>query len=231
MFNSAELKRLQRKHRNNRTETDVLDITTLPGSIVAMETAAQKTREELGDPEFRRIRQNTTAKGTALIRVRLAKMKLYEAKVGIVEAQKRWDKCGLGTSVQQSLKTLMTKKQLMFRRKWTTYNDNAIKYNAIRPVSHLPCPTLEEAKALPFEDYFWNVGALSHPSEMWANDPGTMDGIQAYLLERRCLEELRRIGRETQQMILAALRTEEQLQDLLTLCNSVGSRKWWEGSD
>ena len=115
---------------------------------------------------------------------------------------------------------MMTKKQHMFRRKWTTYNEHAVQYNDIRPVSHIPCPTLEEAKALPFEDSFWNVGALDHPSEMWANDPGTKAGIQAYLLERGCLEELRRIGRETQQMTLAALRTEEQLQDLLTLCHS-----------
>ncbi|KAH9817035.1 hypothetical protein DFH28DRAFT_889845 [Melampsora americana] len=216
----AELKRLQRKQRRHRTEADVVDITTLPGSIVAMETAAQKAREELGDPEFQQIRENTTLKGRALIRVRLAKMKLYEAKVGIVEAQKRWDQCGLGTSVQQSFKTMMTKKQLTFRRKWTTYNTQAMKYNDIRPFSNLPCPTLEEAKALPFENPFWNVGALSHPEEMWANDPGTKDGIQAYLLHRSCMEELRRIGRESQQMILAALRTEEQLQNLLILCNS-----------
>ena len=34
------------------------------------------------------------------------------------------------------------------------------------------------------------------------------------------MEELRRIGRESQQMTLAALRPEAQLQDLLTLCNS-----------
>ncbi|KAH9813697.1 hypothetical protein DFH28DRAFT_1128352 [Melampsora americana] len=186
----AELKRLQRKQRRHRTEADVVDITTLPGSIVAMETAAQKAREELGDPEFQQIRENTTLKGRALIRVRLAKMKLYEAKVGIVEAQKQWDQCGLGTSVQQSFKAMMTKKQLTFRRKWTTYNTQAMKYNDIRPFSNLPCPTLEEAKALPFEDPFWNVGALSHPEEMWANDPGTKDGIQAYLLHRSCMEEL-----------------------------------------
>lgn len=35
-------------------------------------------------------------KARALIRVRLAKTKLYEAKVGIVVAQKRWDKHGWG---------------------------------------------------------------------------------------------------------------------------------------
>jgi hypothetical protein len=35
-------------------------------------------------------------KAQALIRVRLAKMRLYEAKVGIAEAQKRWDKDGQG---------------------------------------------------------------------------------------------------------------------------------------
>jgi hypothetical protein len=35
-------------------------------------------------------------KAQALIRVRLAKMKLYEAKVGIVDALKKWDKYAEG---------------------------------------------------------------------------------------------------------------------------------------
>ena len=60
IFNSTELKRLQRKNGRHRTDADVFELTTLPASNVAMETAAQKAREELGDPEFQQIRQNTS---------------------------------------------------------------------------------------------------------------------------------------------------------------------------
>ncbi|KAH9807245.1 hypothetical protein DFH28DRAFT_916185 [Melampsora americana] len=215
----TELKKLQRKRRRQRTEAEVLEIHTLPSSIVEMQTAIETVREELGDPEFRQIHEFSTIKGRALIRVRLAKMKLYEAKVGILEAQKRWDRCGLGTSIQQTLKNMMSKKQLMFRRKWASYESQVTHYNKIHPISDLLCPTLDEAKQLPFDDPFWNIGAHTHPTEQWASDPGTIDGIQAHLLHRSCLEELRRIGRETQQMTHAALRTEEQLEKLQGLCN------------
>lgn len=64
------------------------------------------------------------------------------------------------------------------------------------------------------------MGALSHPTEKWAIDPGTIEGIQAFLLHRACSEELRRIGRETQQMVHEALKTEEKLDGLLALCRS-----------
>lgn len=169
-------------------------------------------------------------------------MRLYEAKVGIVEAQKKWDKEGqgklitfcitlqcifilefsltVGTKAQKGLKILMNKKQLMFKKKWTSYEDQVSQYNGIRPVSRMVCPSLDEAKKLPFEDIFWNVGALAHPKEKWAVDPGTIEGIQAFLQHRSCTEELRRIGRETQQMVLEALKTEGKLDGLLALCSS-----------
>jgi hypothetical protein len=131
-----------------------------------------------------------------------------------------FDLLGIGTKAQQGLKTLMTKKQLHFRRKWTSYQTQVTAYNNTRPFSNMPCPTHEEAKRLPFEDVFWNMGAFSHPTEKWAVDPGTIQGIQAFLLHRSCKEELRRIGRETQQMVLHALETEEKLDGLLALCST-----------
>ncbi|EGF99574.1 uncharacterized protein MELLADRAFT_94273 [Melampsora larici-populina 98AG31] len=87
-----ELNRLRRKRRRNRTDEDIAATLTLPASIVALETAILDVTEELGSEEFRRLHQATSPKALALIGVRLAKMKLYEAKVGIVEAQKKWDK-------------------------------------------------------------------------------------------------------------------------------------------
>ncbi|KAH9807993.1 hypothetical protein DFH28DRAFT_1079909 [Melampsora americana] len=168
-----ELSRLRRKRRRNRTEAEMDQFLTLPSSIVSLEKAVADINLELGSPEFNQLRAATGPKAEALIRVRLAKMKLYEAKVGIVEAQKKWDKGGQGKS-----------------------------------------------KKLPFEDIFWNVGALSHPTEKWAVDQPTIEGIQAFLQHRSCGEELQRIGRETQQMVYEALKTEEKLDGLLELCSS-----------
>lgn len=46
-------------------------------------------------------------KGKALIRVRIAKSRLYEARVGIIDLQKRWDKPGLGTRNQSLVSQVM----------------------------------------------------------------------------------------------------------------------------
>ncbi|EGF98247.1 uncharacterized protein MELLADRAFT_96060 [Melampsora larici-populina 98AG31] len=210
----SQLNNLRKKKRRNRTEAEKEAAITLPASIVAMESAIGDVVKQLGSEDFRKLKQATDPKARALIRVRLAKMKLYEAKVGIIVAQKQWDKNGQGTKIQQNLKKLMTRKQLMFKRKWESYRLQVTKYNAIRPLSHLTCPKIDESKALPFEDIFWNVEPLSHPSERWAVDPGTIEGIQSYLKYRSSCEELRRIGREVRQMVLASLQTDNKLDSL-----------------
>lgn len=58
---------------------------------------------------------------------------------------------------------------------------------------------------MPVTDPFWDVGALNHPDEPWANDTSTKEGIRAYLVKRSSTEELRRIGREVRQAIHWAL--------------------------
>lgn len=126
----------------------------------------------------------------------------------------------VGTKVQQNLKDLMKKKQMLFKRKWESYRSQVTKYNDISPLSDLPCPTLDNAKGLPCEDIFWNVGALSHPMERWAVDQGTIEGIQSYLKHRSSSEELRRIGREIRQMVLAAFVTQQKLDDVGVKCSS-----------
>ncbi|EGG02090.1 uncharacterized protein MELLADRAFT_91696 [Melampsora larici-populina 98AG31] len=118
LLNLEEQVKDAQKRRGTRTEAEMDKSLTLPSSIVSLKKAVADITLELGTPEFNRLREPTVE---ALIRVLLAKMKLYEAKVGIVEAQKKWDKGGQGTKAQQGLKTLMTKKQLMFRRKWESY--------------------------------------------------------------------------------------------------------------
>ncbi|KAH9815483.1 hypothetical protein DFH28DRAFT_1126225 [Melampsora americana] len=212
-----QLSRLQRSRIENRSTAEHEQVITLPGSIVALEEAIAGVVSDLGSEEFRNLTHAQSPKARSLIRVRIAKRKLYEAKVGILEAQKRWEKHGQGTRVQQSLKQFMQNKQSFFKRKFDTFKLQVSKYNSIVPLSELPCPLYDEAKGMSIEDPFWNSGALSHPNEAWAVDQGTKDGIYAFLPQQSCAEELRRIGREVRQMMLYALQTDEKLDSLRDL--------------
>ncbi|EGG05991.1 uncharacterized protein MELLADRAFT_87493 [Melampsora larici-populina 98AG31] len=173
------------------------ELLRLPSSIVALETAIRGVLVQLGSTEFQNLKDAKDPKARVLIRIRLAKMKLYEAKVGIMVAQERWDRGGWGTNNQQGLKKTMTKKQLMFKQKWTLFKGQIDHYNGIirGRGTKLKCPLLDEAKKLDFEDSFWSLGPLSHPSERWAVDA------------------------ETRQMVLAALEIEQKLDELLARCH------------
>jgi hypothetical protein len=63
----------------------------------------------------------------------------------------------------------------------------------------LDTPTFDEVKGFDIENNFWNLGSLDHPSEPWAVDSKTKDGIQAYLEVTHCQDELHQIARETRQ--------------------------------
>ncbi|KAH9809640.1 hypothetical protein DFH28DRAFT_933554 [Melampsora americana] len=162
-------------------------------------------------------------------------MRLYEAKVGIVEAQKKWDKrvkasfyffqslqhifklensFTLGKKAQKGLKILMNKKQLMFKRKWACYQDQVSQFKSIWPVSRPVCPSLDEAKKLQFEDIFWNVGALAHPTEKWAVDPGTIEGIQVFLQHRSCNYDAVNGGRDLIELVQPGQRIAKDARDV-----------------
>ena len=51
-----ELSRLRRKRRGTRTEEEMALFLTLPASIMELELAVEEVREELGTPEFTRLR-------------------------------------------------------------------------------------------------------------------------------------------------------------------------------
>lgn len=116
------------------------------------------------------------------------------------------------------MKTLMTNKQSMLKRKWKTYHDQVEKYNTSWPSEDpLVNYTLEEIKSLSFDNTFWNFGHLTHPDEKWAVDKATQKGIGAYRLFCRCEEELRRISQEIRQMLSWALVTGTRIQDVRVL--------------
>ncbi|KAH9807649.1 hypothetical protein DFH28DRAFT_914130 [Melampsora americana] len=209
-----ELLDLEEKLRDAQSQAEQEQLLTLPTSIVAFEEAIASVVADLGHEEFRNLEVASNPKARGLIRVRMAKQKLYKAKVGILEAQKQWEKYGQGTRVQQSLKQFMRNKQNLFKRKFESFKLQVSKYNSIQPLSDIPCPIYNDAKSIGFEDPFWDMGSLLHPTEAWAVDPGTKEGIQAFLTHRSCSEELRRISREIRQMIVFALKTDEMFDHL-----------------
>ncbi|KAH9807770.1 hypothetical protein DFH28DRAFT_937473 [Melampsora americana] len=189
----------------------------LPGHIAFLEEEVERVSLELGGDMFRNIPDASDPSSRLLIQVKVAKSKLYEAKVGIIELLKKWE---TGTSMQDRMKGLMTTKQKAFKKKWKTFHDLVSKYNVSYPSDNpLINYTLEECKALPLNDTFWNFGHLTHPDEDWATDPDTQKGIQAYLLYSCSKEELRRISHEVRQILRWSLATEANIQKVLTLSN------------
>ena len=126
-----------------------------------------------------------------------------------------------GTSQQQHMKTLMTGKQSLFKKKWKTFNDHVEKYNTSYPRNEpLVTYTLDQMKGLPLDHSFWDFGHLTHPDEKWAVDKETQRGIEAYRLLCRCKEELRRISQEIRRVIKWSLITGGKIQDVLELCET-----------
>ncbi|KAH9822663.1 hypothetical protein DFH28DRAFT_1181544 [Melampsora americana] len=158
------------------------------GCLMALEESFRESHSRLSYLRRQRRRTLSEAEHAELV----ALPDLYEAKVGVVEHQKQWDRPGVGTTDQERYKTVMTNKQSALKQKWTTYELH---------VKHL-------------EDPFWNIGHLTHPDEVWATDVATQLGIQAYRTFRSCDEELRRIAREVRNMIQDSLRVEDRLTNL-----------------
>lgn len=57
---SAQLSRLRRKRKRHQTEAEKLEASTLPTSIVALENAIQGVAEQLGSPEFSKLKESTS---------------------------------------------------------------------------------------------------------------------------------------------------------------------------
>ncbi|KAH9808954.1 hypothetical protein DFH28DRAFT_907170, partial [Melampsora americana] len=211
----AKEKRNYLQRRRRRTPAENRTLAGLPGNIAFLEEEVERVSMELGGDMFRNIPDASDPSGRLLIQVKVAKSKLYEAKVGIVELSKKWE---TGTSIQDRMKSLMTTKQKAFKTKWKTFHDLVEKYNMSYPGNNpLINYPLDEAKALPLDDTFWNFGHLSHPDEDWATDADTQKGIQAYLLYCRSQEELRRISHEVRQMLRWSLTMDAKIQKVLTL--------------
>ncbi|KAH9808508.1 hypothetical protein DFH28DRAFT_909370, partial [Melampsora americana] len=80
---------LQRRLRRTPAENRIL--AGLPGHIAFLEEEVEQVSMELGGDMFRDIPDASDPSGRLLIQVKVAKSKLYKAKVGIIELSKRWE--------------------------------------------------------------------------------------------------------------------------------------------
>lgn len=118
------------------------------------------------------------------------------------------------------------------KKKFNTYLRHVMKYNeTFGPHHKLSLPTLETIEAAAISDVFWDGGPVSHPDEPWATGDYTKKGIQLFLTQRSCKEEMRRIASECCQLIHWAIEYNgrinmlKQKEDLESVCTSLTIRK------
>lgn len=214
---------IRSQRRNQRSANDVADLASLPSSIVVIENGIDEVARELGGDEFKNHPAIRDPQAREIIRVRVAKGKLLEAKIGIIELQRDWDEPRQGTRSQQRYKDLMQGKQKAFKLKHSAYIRQVQKFNSgCQRTQRLPLPYLQTVKDYPIEDEFWNIGNLTHPNEPWANDRDTRIGIEAFLTDRSCQEELRRNAHEIRAMMRSAVQSYQHVRKLHLLT----TRRW-----
>ncbi|EGG11200.1 uncharacterized protein MELLADRAFT_92328 [Melampsora larici-populina 98AG31] len=91
-FQSERMDQLRRQRRRNMSDAEFAELRSLPGILADLAEAIQEITAELGGPEFQDMAAATDPLARACFQVRLAKENLYEAKVGVIEHQKRWNK-------------------------------------------------------------------------------------------------------------------------------------------
>ncbi|EGG13217.1 uncharacterized protein MELLADRAFT_86737 [Melampsora larici-populina 98AG31] len=190
-----ELRELRRQRRHIRSEANEERIMCLPNSLTLIEEEINSVISELGAEEFRNIPGAASAHGKSVIRIRVSKGRLYEAKVGVLEESK-----------QANLRA--------------AYERQVSGHNKSFPRKQIECPEFEDMKSLPIDDSFWDFGHLTHPEEPWATDSRLQDGIKWYLEVTHSKDELRRVGRECRQSMNWAIETNKKISDLKNIVYS-----------
>ncbi|KAI7941281.1 hypothetical protein MJO29_013355 [Puccinia striiformis f. sp. tritici] len=188
----------------------------IPETLTFIEAEIGSLVAELGSENFCNLPGASNAQSKALIKLKVSKSKLYEAKVGVVEMQRKWDTGGSARYKKQ-----MNEKVQLLKNKWLAYDHRAKNYNSEFTLqTALETPTLEEVKSFGMEDAFWNMGPVSHPNEPWAIDLNIQKGISAYLTLIHCQDELNRISREARQAVKWAIQRDKKMEDIYTALNS-----------
>ncbi|EGF98372.1 uncharacterized protein MELLADRAFT_58103, partial [Melampsora larici-populina 98AG31] len=145
----SRLAYLRSQRRRTLTEAEHAELEELPGSMVVFESTIDELVSELGGEDFRNMPEVKDPCARARFRIRLAKQNLYEAKVAVVEHQKKWDQPGIGTTNQERYKSMMVKKEKTLKQKWTTYELHVNQFHTRFPdEERLQLPSLQEITRL-----------------------------------------------------------------------------------
>ncbi|KAA1074588.1 hypothetical protein PGT21_012072 [Puccinia graminis f. sp. tritici] len=223
-----DIELLRAKRRGTRTVEEQERLELLPNTVTSLEEQIEILVDELGSEAFWNLPGASDAQSKALIRLKTSKSKLYKAKVGVCEVQRRWDQRGSGTRMQARFKKLMSSKMKHLKSKWTLYNQKALNYNENHSTNILVAtPVFEDVRSMGLDDPFWNIGSLSHPNEPWAIDSTIKEGIEAILMSTHCNEDLRRISREARQAIKWAVEKSKCLDMISKLLHRGQLAELW----
>ncbi|EGG06608.1 uncharacterized protein MELLADRAFT_86450 [Melampsora larici-populina 98AG31] len=204
------LRTIQATRRRARTDADNNELMALPGTVVDVEEQIEGVATALGGVAFRALAGATDNKTNALIAISIARSNLYEARVGLTESRLRRHQ-NTGQRAAQYNARQDSKKTANLRVKYQTYERKVQKYHTDFPRAvRVQLPDLVTVMRMSLEDNFWNRGEVDE-EEHGDHADKFRAGIDATLLQRRAVEELRRIAREVRQMMGWAFEYYEQI--------------------
>ncbi|KAH9809932.1 hypothetical protein DFH28DRAFT_903918, partial [Melampsora americana] len=128
-----------------------------------------------------------------LVKIRLAKGKLFGGTSSVIEHRRRPgnSRGQQSTNVQKKMNNLHTLKQAQLQQKHATYVRLTCEYNDhFTPGTLLATSSLQEVEGMELGDPFLNFEGLIYYNEPWAVDNSTQEVIQAYIDVCQCTEEL-----------------------------------------
>ncbi|EGG09946.1 uncharacterized protein MELLADRAFT_95223 [Melampsora larici-populina 98AG31] len=209
------LRAIQATRSRAQTYADNNDLMALPATVADVEEQIEGVATALGGPAFRALAGATDSKTNALIAISIARSNLYEAKVGLIESRLRRHH-NTGQRHAQYNARQLSKKTANLRVKYQTYERKVLKYHTDFPrATRVQLPELGFVMQMSLEDAFWNRGEVNE-DELGEHADKFRAGIDATLLQRSALEELRRIAREVRQMIGWANEYHERIMSFKT---------------
>ncbi|KAH9807757.1 hypothetical protein DFH28DRAFT_1088776 [Melampsora americana] len=197
----GQLRDLQSKTRRARTQAEKNELLALPGSIVDIERQIEAMANALGGAEFGALTGPTGNVANATLAISLARDKMYEAKVGLVECRIRRHLAS-GTRQSQHMSRIYSDKTRDLLNKYNTYARRVRKFRADYPRGpRFELPDYETVMGMEMEDQFWNRGEVDEDEHQTAENVRIRQGIDAFLRQRSAQEEIRRISREVRQML------------------------------
>ncbi|EGG10931.1 uncharacterized protein MELLADRAFT_92319 [Melampsora larici-populina 98AG31] len=206
---------IQATRRRARTDADNNDLMALPATVADVEEQIKGVATALGGPAFRALAGATDSKTNALIAISIARSNLYEAKVGLIESRLcRHHNTGQRNAQYNARQH--SKKTANLRVKYQTYERKVQKYHTDFPrATRVQLPDLGMVMQMSLDDAFWNRGEVNEDEDGEHADKFRA-AIDATLLQRSALEELRRIAREVRQMISWANEYYERIMTFKT---------------